>query len=72
MDRAGVAAERGMSYSERKWLCRFEEIFVGMLILERVYNDKEKSKTNTEYIAIVFAYCSAGKCFCAAVLQEAR
>lgn len=63
MDRAGVAAERGRSYSERKWLCRFEEIFVGMLILERVYNDKEKSKTNTEYIAIVFAYCSTGKCF---------
>ena len=27
---AGVAAERGRSYSERKWLCRFEEIFVGM------------------------------------------
>lgn len=41
-------------------------------MLERVYNDKEKSKTNTEYIAMVFAYCSAGKCFCAAVLQEAR
>ena len=36
---AGVAAERGRSYSERKWLCRFEEIFVGMLILERVYNE---------------------------------
>ena len=69
---AGVAAERGRSYSERKWLCRFEEIFVGMLILERVYNDKEKSKTNTEYIAMVFAYCSTGKCFCTAVLQEAR
>ena len=63
---------RGRSYSERKWLCRFEEIFVGMLILERVYNDKEKSKTNTEYIFMVFTYCSTGKCFCAAVLQEAR
>ena len=72
VDRAGVAAERGRSYSERKWLCRFEEIFVGMLILERVYNDKEKSKTNTEYIFMVFTYCSTGKCFCAAVLQEAR
>ena len=69
---AGVAAERGRSYSERKWLCRFEEIFVGMLILERVYNDKEKSKTNTEYIFMVFTYCSTGKCFCTAVLQEAR
>lgn len=44
VDRAGVAAERGRSYSERKWLCRFEEIFVGMLILERVYNDKENLK----------------------------
>jgi len=43
-----------------------------MLILERVYNDKEKSKTNTEYIFMVFTYCSTGKCFCAAVLQEAR
>ena len=64
--------ERGRSYSERKWLCRFEEIFVGMLILERVYNDKEKSKTNTEYIFMVFTYCSTGKCFCTAVLQEAR
>ena len=72
VDRAGVAAERGRSYSERKWLCRFEEIFVGMLILERVYNDKEKSKTNTEYIFMVFTYCSTGKCFCTAVLQEAR
>ena len=41
-----------------------------MLILERVYNDKEKSKTNTEYIFMVFTYCSTGKCFCAAVLQE--
>ena len=50
----------------------FEEIFVGMLILERVYNDKEKSKTNTEYIFMVFTYCSTGKCFCTAVLQEAR
>ena len=72
VDRAGVAAERGRSYSERKWLCRFEEIFVGMLILERVYNDKEKFKTNTEYIFMVFTYCSTGKCFCTAVLQEAR
>ena len=72
VDRAGVAAERGRSYSERKWLCRFEEIFVGMLILERVYNDKEKSKTNTEYIFMVFTYCSTGKCFCTTVLQEAR
>ena len=44
MDRAGVAAERGRSYSERKWLCRFKKIFVGMLILERVYNDKENLK----------------------------
>ena len=69
---AGVAAERGRSYSERKWLCRFEKIFVGMLILERVYNDKEKFKTNTEYIFMVFTYCSTGKCFCTAVLQEAR
>lgn len=72
MDRAGVAAERGRSYSERKWLCRFEKIFVGMLILERVYNDKEKFKTNTEYIFMVFTYCSTGKCFCTTVLQEAR
>ena len=69
---AGVAAERGRSYSERKWLCRFEEIFVGMLILERVYSDKEKSKTNKEYTSMVSAYRSAGKCFCTAVLQEAR
>ena len=69
---AGVAAERGRSYSERKWLCRFEEIFVGMLILERVYIDKEKSKTNKEYTSMVSAYRSAGKCFCTAVLQEAR
>ena len=43
-----------------------------MLILERVYNDKEKFKTNTEYIFMVSAYRSAGKCFCTAVLQEAR
>lgn len=43
-----------------------------MLILERVYNDKEKSKTNTEYIFMVFTYCSTGKCFCTAVLQKAR
>ena len=69
---AGVAAERGRSYSERKWLCRFEEIFVGMLILERVYSDKEKFKTNKEYTSMVSAYRSAGKCFCTAVLQEAR
>ena len=70
-----MAAERERSYAERKWVCRFEEIFVGMLrnmILERVYNDKEKSKTNTEYIFMVFTYCSTGKCFCTAVLQEAR
>ena len=70
-----MAAERGRSYAERKWVCRFEEIFVGMLrnmILERVYNDKEKSKTNTEYIFMVFTYCSSGECFCTAVLQEAR
>ena len=72
VDRAGVAAERGRSYSERKWLCRFDEIFVGMLILERVYSDKEKSKTNKEYTSMVSAYRSAGKCFCTAVLQEAR
>lgn len=43
-----------------------------MLILERVYNDKEKSKTNKEYTSMVSAYRSAGKCFCTAVLQEAR
>jgi hypothetical protein len=70
-----VAAERGRSYAERKWVCRFEEIFVGMLrnmILERVYNDKEKSKTNTEYISMVSAHRSAGKRFCTAVLQETR
>lgn len=66
-----MAAERGRSYAERKWVCRFEEIFVGMLrnmILERVYNDKEKSKTNTEYISMVSAHRSAGKRFCTAVL----
>ncbi len=67
-----MAAERGRSYAERKWVCRFEEIFVGMLILERVYNDKEKSKTNTEYISMVSAHRSAGKRFCTAVLQETR
>ena len=67
-----MAAERGRSYSERKWLCRFEEIFVGMLILERVYNDKEKSKTNKEYTSMVSAHRSAGKRFCTAVLQETR
>ncbi len=71
MDRTGVAAKRGRSYSERKWLCRFEEVFVGLLILERVYNDKEKSKTNTEYIPMVSAYCSSGKCFPAIILQKA-
>ena len=53
-------------------MCRFEEIFVGMLILERVYSDKEKSKTNKEYTSMFSAYRSAGKCFCTAVLQEAR
>ena len=58
--------------AEKKSENGFEEIFVGMLILERVYNDKEKSKTNTEYIFMVFTYCSTGKCFCTAVLQEAR
>ena len=67
-----MAAERERSYAERKWLCRFEEIFVGMLILERVYSDKEKSKTNTEYISMVSAHRSAGKRFCTAVLQETR
>ena len=70
-----MAAERGRSYAERKWVCGFEEIFVGMLrnmILERVYNDKEKSKTNTEYISMFSAHRSAGKRFCTAVLQETR
>ena len=43
-----------------------------MLILERVYNDKEKFKTNTEYIFMVFTYCSTGKCFCTAVLMTMK
>ena len=63
--------EEGVTLKENG-LCRFKKIFVGMLILERVYNDKEKSKTDTEYIFMVFTYCSTGKCFCTAVLQEAR
>ena len=54
-------------WTEQEWLLKEEgvtlkengcvdlkKIFVGMLILERVYNDKEKSKTNTEYIFMVF------------------
>lgn len=43
-----------------------------MLILERVYSDKEKFKTNKEYTSMVSAYRSTGKCFCTDVLQEAR
>ena len=43
-----------------------------MLILERVYNDKEKSKTNTEYIFMVFTYCSTGKCIAGSQMKNLR
>ena len=59
-------------WAEQEWLLKGEGVTLKENGCVDLNNDKEKSKTNKEYTSMVSAYRSAGKCFCTAVLQEAR